>query len=526
MWILPKNLQWSNGAPDTEAFISDLNEQSQICASSLMVRSKPSLARIWLQKWKRDSWTQHLSGRILKPSHAKSFVTEWTSLWQVIPANLSPQQVNDSEQKTQDTSGRTSPEQFELFSLDSVSLKMSKDTSPSDSERSLESWNQSVTRRRGEYSARVKSAHPTSGSVFSSSAWPTVRASEFKDVGPVGSKSHDHMLGKGYLCAVVTQEAAWPTPCAMEAEKAGKFNKGQMGQSLSAMANRGELTNWPTPQTSDMNGAASPDRPAHRMQLRDVETGYGHPAPANPSTDGSRQGSQQDWRTPGASDGEGGIMEMREGAAGKYKLRDHVAHESKQNWVTPRSCSAMAATISQESANDPKRFPNLETQVGQQNWATPRSGKTSDENPETWAQRQAKGDVATMPLGTQVKAWATPNAFAFQPPENTEQWEKRAKYQQQEKGVNLHKPIQSQVLHENEKVVGPMPPSSAKLNARWVEGLMNLHLGWTCPSCPASVIRNWPKFVSGCSRATIAPTNSDSSATESCQQQQNELFES
>lgn len=36
------------------------------------------------------------------------------------------------------------------------------------------------------------------------------------------------------------------------------------------------------------------------------------------------------WRTPRASDGEGGIMEMREGADGHYKLRDHAA-----NWRTP-----------------------------------------------------------------------------------------------------------------------------------------------------------------------------------------------
>ncbi len=31
--------------------------------------------------------------------------------------------------------------------------------------------------------------------------WPTPRASEYKDTGPVGSKSHTHMKDKGYLCA-------------------------------------------------------------------------------------------------------------------------------------------------------------------------------------------------------------------------------------------------------------------------------------------------------------------------------------
>jgi site-specific DNA-cytosine methylase len=79
MWILPKQLHTSPFVPDTAALISDSTEQSEICAQSLLARSKPSPARTWSQRWKRDSWTQHLSGRILKPSHGPSFVTAWTS---------------------------------------------------------------------------------------------------------------------------------------------------------------------------------------------------------------------------------------------------------------------------------------------------------------------------------------------------------------------------------------------------------------------------------------------------------------
>ena len=215
MWILPKQLHTSAFVPDTEALRWDSTELSEICAQSLFVRSKPSPARTWSQKWKRDSWTQHLSGRILKPSHGQTFVTAWTSSLAVIPANPSAQPESDSAPMTLGTSGPSSQMEFAFFGPDSASLKMSKDTSASDSEKSLESWNQLVIRLRGEFSRRVKSGRPTSGSGFLSSAWPTVRASEFKDVGPVGSKSHDHMLGKGYLCAVVTQEN-WPTPAMMD----------------------------------------------------------------------------------------------------------------------------------------------------------------------------------------------------------------------------------------------------------------------------------------------------------------------
>jgi hypothetical protein len=52
---------------------------------------------------------------------------------------------------------------------------------------------------------------------------------------------------------------------------------------------------------------------------------------------------------------------------------------------------------------------------------------------------------------------------------------------------------------------------NGKLNPRWVETLMGLPVGWTMPSCARPV--------------TIELTNSDSSATESCQQQQSEHSE-
>jgi len=37
--------------------------------------------------------------------------------------------------------------------------------------------------------------------------WPTPRASEYKDSGPVGSKSHTYMLEKSRLCATVKDES-------------------------------------------------------------------------------------------------------------------------------------------------------------------------------------------------------------------------------------------------------------------------------------------------------------------------------
>jgi hypothetical protein len=465
-------------------------------------------------------------------------------LWPVIHASHFQPPGSASAQKILATSGHTSPDQYELFDLDYASLKMSKATSPSDSERSLENWNQSVTRRRGEYSARLKSAHRTSGS--GSSSWPTIRASEYKDTGPIGSKSHDHMLGKGYLCAVVTQDAAnWPTP------DASNHRDGEVLRKDNNLEQGG----------------------FHGVSLHHAMTKYGQAAPANPSTDGSRQGlseqSQRNWQTF---------------AHGTHNRGETPHRQVVKALVNGDKAKTQCLTVDQVFAEEIK---------GTNVWPTITAHTPDMES------SGPNGNSGTYLAGA-VKQWATPNAFCYQPPENTEQWTKRAEYQQTEKGVNLHKPIQTQVLHEVEKQwrtpsssdgeggvmemregcagkyklrdhvvaeekmwrtpsvaeeknqntstqiylqnqVGATPKAWAtpqlqdghninqdstthktipaqltkmnmagKLNPRWVETLMGLPVGWVMPSCKSPV--------------TIEPTNYDSSETESCLPQPSELF--
>jgi hypothetical protein len=117
--------------------------------------------------------------------------------------------------------------------------------------------------------------------------------------------------------------------------------------------------------------------------------------------------------------------------------------------------------------------------------------------------RQAKGDVATMPLTAQVKAWATPIQGDSHLASTPEVARKR--------------------IEEGKVTLSRQNPG--KLNPRWVETLQGVCMGWTSPSCPASVIKNWPKFVSGWCAVTIEQTNFDSSATESCLPQPKELFD-
>ncbi len=178
MLILPRQLHTSAFALDTEALISDLNEQSQICGQSLLVRSKPLRAAIWCRKWKRDSWTALLSGRILKPYLGASFVTVWTSSLAAIHASPSQQPESDSVKKIQDTSGLGS--QMELFPCgpESASSRLSRGTSASVSGMSSETWKALVTKRRSEFSQRVKSVRLTNAK--ESSSWPTSSTRDHK----------------------------------------------------------------------------------------------------------------------------------------------------------------------------------------------------------------------------------------------------------------------------------------------------------------------------------------------------------
>src|SRR6185312_14965986 len=165
MWILPKQLIVSSGVSVTEAIISDSKEFCQVCAQSLLVRSKPTQSRIWSQKLKRDCWTRFLSGRMLKLSHANSFETWLTSLLRATHASHSAAAGNAKAPTTRAISGHLCGGQLRLFDPDSASLKMWKDTSASDCVKSLPNWlcsdtewKTAVASQRGEYSRRLKSA--------------------------------------------------------------------------------------------------------------------------------------------------------------------------------------------------------------------------------------------------------------------------------------------------------------------------------------------------------------------------------
>jgi hypothetical protein len=233
------------------------------------------------------------------------------------------------------------------------------------------------------------------------------------------------MLGKHYLCAVVTQEERnWPTPAAMEAEKAGLYDKGQMGNSLSAMARRGEL--------------------------------HGQAAPASSSSFGSHQGL---WPTARSLDGS--VNESLETWTARHHRKEAeginlhrplpiavLQEQNKQLWPT-----ITAHTPDMESNGPNGHSGTYLAGAVKKQWATPQASDPEHSGPN---QRDSSGRPA---LPAQALQWATPR------PPNGGQTTSGAEDKQTKKQVLLQ--------HQ----------ANGKLNPRWVETLMGLPIGWTMPSC-------------------------------------------
>ena len=278
MWILPKQLHTSDFVPATAALNLDLNESSQICAQSLFVRSKPSPLRTWLQKWKRDSWTQHLYGRILKPSLGQSFVTAWTSSLEATPVSPSVQPGSDLEQTTQDIFGPTSQAAFDFFDQSSASSRMSRGTSALDSEKSLTIWKALVTKQRLAYLARLNAVRHTRESECSSSPWPTPSQRDYKGAceSRVTPEGYNSRLDEAVIVFGLAAPKNWSTPSTMDTLPPKSPEGIQRVLTHDGRTNRKSTGN-----------------------LREDVVQFGQAGPDNHSTHGSRPES---WLTPRANE--------------------------------------------------------------------------------------------------------------------------------------------------------------------------------------------------------------------------------
>jgi hypothetical protein len=137
----------------------------------------------------------------------------------------------------------------------------------------------------------------------------------------------------------------------------------------------------------------------------------------------------------------------------------------------------MAASMTPESANDPSRFPNLETQVGQKLWPTPDcSDRRSDKSKQQG-------------LSNEVKNWATPQASDFVEGRRTDvDSNQKCLGRDLKMMANWGTPLAQDSRHGNEdrgkgklgeQIAGrAIVYGAAKLNPDWVCSLMGLPIKW------------------------------------------------
>jgi hypothetical protein len=331
MWIYIPSEFYPSAQESAESSL-DLSSQSQLLEQSAMSKSKPLRARSWLAAWKKKDWIKRLFGRILKPSIANLGVEKWIASLADIPASRLVSLGKNLEIKTQDISGQKSNDSSQKSNHQSASLKMSEDIYDLDLKKSQMTYKQWVIKLRQACLQRKKLVLHTKEKDYSS--WPTVIVSD-------------------HLCNPTETPQRWK-----ERAQAKKMEGINLHKPLRIVAQ--ELENWPTVVTSDAGvGAIISLSDTYKKTIRKINkngkdgslglarTVKMWPTVRSSSANGPCESEIKNnnpkvrlevevanWRTPNASDAEGGIMEWRDGKAAKLKLRDHSVHAVK-SWATP-----------------------------------------------------------------------------------------------------------------------------------------------------------------------------------------------
>ena len=139
-----------------------------------------------------------------------------------------------------------------------------------------------------------------------------------------------------------------------------------------------------------------------------------------------------------------------------------TAGTASGSWPTPRSCSAMSANVTENTAN--ARFSNLETAVARTMWQTPVANDAVD---------RAKGSFNSRgepKLSAQVKMWPTASARDWKDTPGMARTKTNPDGSERQRTDQLARAVYSE--QDSHKGDG-------SLNPTWVEWLMGFPLGWT-----------------------------------------------
>lgn len=303
-WILPDRLITSHCATDTEAstweFIKSLAEKS---APSLLARSKPLPSKTLLQKWRKGKLIRVQSGLTYGLSLGTHFVEKWMSSQVDSLASPSQQPGSETPIPIQDTSSLQSTKESEYADLPLFSSKTSRESSQPNCRgtdgvtpqelpfcfMSSASWKEWVTQQRQEYSARLKSAHPTSESGCSS--WPTAAARDWKGCGnAVDRKDGKHRMDT--LEAVVKFGQPVPESHSTNGSRQECADWGSIVDPFGEVMFAGSASTWPTPSicgNHNRKGASETSGDGLSTAAKQWAT---------PQSRDHRSGGQERWENP------------------------------------------------------------------------------------------------------------------------------------------------------------------------------------------------------------------------------------
>ena len=533
MWILPKQLHISVYALDTRALVLDSEAFSQLCEKSLTWRGKDSLSRTWLQRWKRESWMQHLCSRTLKPSHTESFVDSWTSFPE--DSRVSHSQLLESVKllKTPDTSSPTSQTELESANLELFSLKTYKESSaarqPTESQfssMSSEHWKDWVIEQRQEYSQRKKSARLIRESESSSLGWSTPIVGDAHLASNPEAAQKRLAEGKSTLSRQV-EAKSWPTATVFDttggsyptemvdgvyrSKHSQEPNSPWYGAKLKDAVETHE-ENWATPIANDAKGsdyAGTKENPK-ALYLGGQVKNWLTPRAGNPSSTqcrGDRKGPNgenipssldsqvpaeeaKNWQTPTTMD----IERTPEGMEKRKAYRESIGRkyvegcltEQVKNWATPSTMDHINVVRKPEERSEKANkggCKNLREEVMQpQNWPTASARDWKDTaGMSTERDGKALGRVDQLPRAVYhhdgLQDQANPNTNG----KSQESWPtpRANKVHPEITEKNREHLANRKKANLEEDIAGHCGKATGKLNRNWVEHLMGLPAGWT-----------------------------------------------
>ena len=481
MWIIPKQLHTSRYVADMKGLGLDSEEFSQISEKSLMWRSKPSQSKTWLRRWKRVSWMQHLSSRILKPSHIESFVERYLSCQQASPVSHLAPQESGKQLKTPDIYSHTlseeskSASQMPLFSRTSKELSQPKQQMENRfSNMSSEDWKTWVTQQRQEFSQRVKLERHIRES--ESSLWATPRTGGVDESWQTAEKRGK--TSNLYAQIDKIQKAKnWGTPKEQDSRAAmndrGKSNLGEQVHGIH---------NYPTPRTSDAEGG--------RIETIVEDGVFKSKRHKSNQTFGAKLRDavetmeEKNWATPIANDAKGSdYAGTKENPKGLY-LSGQVKKE--ENWATPR-----ASATDSTRPNGKGGIPLADQVKKEQNWPTPATRDYKGVNSIKHCQEKPRhnGQLPNAVMLNDLKKdknWPTPRARDWKDTPGCAP-SKIGDVSLPRKINGLQDPTTPNMNGKNQesfstpKTSPPLKTASQKgrLNPSWVEQLMGLPVGWT-----------------------------------------------